>query len=531
MRLGGLRTSVILAVHDGVHSHIYSPGLGATANHLRKHNVQLADRNIRSDVLTNVQIIIGVDYLHRFIKGVWSKRGVQLWDTPGGAVVHGPLPRWAVRNAFQGDAPDDVLSQSVLCSHIAVTPAPNLSQLPQVGLGDKIQTPAVNFASEFKSPSSACTRGKFNNNVFCSTATRSASKFVFVSSQTTDISKIEPLIKSSILVFVTKCPLPSIVSSVFNSIGLVTPVTPSLRQCTHAEPRNNALLSLDFQSRTVESQFSRVACVNECPVVILYKFYFACQKAYATVIYILCAFARGSDPPQFILSQLNIVNFVVNKIYVSSPLLPHFYLSVFKFKSQSTQISQSFSKVINNVKMLLKPVPRFAEPLDYSKPATCVLALSWSSEEGMVMVHSRLMEDPEFKASQTSRLAISTLQIQQRNQHCLDSPKKILCDILFITNVSHVPHSNSSKKWQKKEERRPHGRPPEETPVATLATPPTTTTHQASPRTLSMFHPRKHQRFKISSPTVKKEVQAFKRPLIVQQALPPAQRSPATAQF
>ena len=57
------------------------------------------DRYIHSDVLTKVRMIIGIGHLHRFVKGMTSVKGVQLWDTPGGAVIQGPLPRWVTRNA------------------------------------------------------------------------------------------------------------------------------------------------------------------------------------------------------------------------------------------------------------------------------------------------------------------------------------------------------------------------------------------------------------------------------------------------
>ena len=65
-------------MHDGIVLQISSPGLKVTANHLRNNSFQLVDRYIRSDVLTNIRMIIGVDHLHRYLTGVTSVKGMQL---------------------------------------------------------------------------------------------------------------------------------------------------------------------------------------------------------------------------------------------------------------------------------------------------------------------------------------------------------------------------------------------------------------------------------------------------------------------
>ena len=163
--LGQYVAKLKFVVSDGITRNIYAPGISDTAKQLSTQGVRLADRAIKQDLLTNVGIIIGVDELHHYITGVWTVREVNLFNTPGGAVIHGPLPQWASRDASVEWDQSATLSQSVVVSSIAVGPNPDLTwfwELETIGLGGETLTPNERQAQELVAESITKTGNQYS---------------------------------------------------------------------------------------------------------------------------------------------------------------------------------------------------------------------------------------------------------------------------------------------------------------------------------------------------------------------------------
>ena len=71
---------------------IHPPGLVDLADKLREKGVKLADQNLDSDVINNIDVMIGIDYYHDFIKGFNRQYGVNLLNSSGGKLICGPIP-------------------------------------------------------------------------------------------------------------------------------------------------------------------------------------------------------------------------------------------------------------------------------------------------------------------------------------------------------------------------------------------------------------------------------------------------------
>ena len=163
--LGQYVAKLKFVVSDGITRNTYAPGISDTAKQLSTQGVRLADRAIKQDLLTNVGIIIGVDELHHYITGVWTVREVNLFNTPGGAVIHGPLPQWASRDASVEWDQSATLSQSVVVSSIAVGPNPDLTwfwELETIGLGGETLTPNERQAQELVAESITKTGNQYS---------------------------------------------------------------------------------------------------------------------------------------------------------------------------------------------------------------------------------------------------------------------------------------------------------------------------------------------------------------------------------
>ena len=144
VRLGRRMIKLKLLVHDNVNTPIVVPGIKTVADALKMKGVSLADGKINSDTLEDVHLLIGVDYMDKYLFHRERYEGVQLWHSPGGAVIYGPLPRWAVPLSTHRGGADDVHLQSVLCGHISSDAEPNLAklwELDQIGLSSETLTP------------------------------------------------------------------------------------------------------------------------------------------------------------------------------------------------------------------------------------------------------------------------------------------------------------------------------------------------------------------------------------------------------
>ena len=98
-----------LLVHESASmGYLNCPGIYNAAQALEKQGHQLADRNITSDSLTGIELLIGVDYFAQFITRQKRASGISLFVTQGGgAIPFGTIPKWAIHsessNAYTGN--------------------------------------------------------------------------------------------------------------------------------------------------------------------------------------------------------------------------------------------------------------------------------------------------------------------------------------------------------------------------------------------------------------------------------------------
>ena len=103
VRFGKSKVPLTMLVHDSAAmGNFHSPGLFELAQKLEQKGFNLADRNITSDALTGIEILIGVDNFTRLIVRQRRSMGTSLFVTKGGGVIpFGPLPRWATATSQQ----------------------------------------------------------------------------------------------------------------------------------------------------------------------------------------------------------------------------------------------------------------------------------------------------------------------------------------------------------------------------------------------------------------------------------------------
>ncbi|XP_066982203.1 uncharacterized protein [Macrobrachium rosenbergii] len=115
VRLGKSRISVKALVHNNVDTSIFTPGIAKVATFLRSKGVKLADRYLTSDNVNCIQLIIGVDYFHKFIHNQSSTMGICTFSTAGGALIYGPMPQWSYDQSM-----NIVATQHVICARVGV---------------------------------------------------------------------------------------------------------------------------------------------------------------------------------------------------------------------------------------------------------------------------------------------------------------------------------------------------------------------------------------------------------------------------
>ena len=100
---GKSKVPLTMLVHDSAAmGYFHSPGLFELAQKLEQKGFNLADRNITSDALTGIEILIGVDNFTRLIVRQRRSMGTSLFVTKGGGVIpFGPLPKWATTTLQQ----------------------------------------------------------------------------------------------------------------------------------------------------------------------------------------------------------------------------------------------------------------------------------------------------------------------------------------------------------------------------------------------------------------------------------------------
>ncbi|XP_066963167.1 uncharacterized protein [Macrobrachium rosenbergii] len=115
VRLGKSRISVKALVHNNVDTCIFTPGIAKVATFLRSKGVKLADHYLTSDNVNCIQLIIGVDYFHKFIHNQSSTMGICTFSTAGGALIYGPMPQWSYDQSM-----NIVATQHVICARVGV---------------------------------------------------------------------------------------------------------------------------------------------------------------------------------------------------------------------------------------------------------------------------------------------------------------------------------------------------------------------------------------------------------------------------
>ena len=117
VRLGRTRTVVHAYEYTNTNSSINSPGLAKTVSFLASKGVKLADEGLNSDKVDDVNLVIGVDYYSRFIKGQRVFSNIELLNSSGGALIYGKLPSWASDRAQVSQ----IHASNVFCGKIAVS--------------------------------------------------------------------------------------------------------------------------------------------------------------------------------------------------------------------------------------------------------------------------------------------------------------------------------------------------------------------------------------------------------------------------
>ena len=97
VKLGFKRVTMKLLVHEHASTVINCPRISNVTETLLNSGVRLADDSVDCDMIRNVDVLIGVDYLPCFIMGQRRIKGVNLFVSSGGLIIFGPLPKWSTR--------------------------------------------------------------------------------------------------------------------------------------------------------------------------------------------------------------------------------------------------------------------------------------------------------------------------------------------------------------------------------------------------------------------------------------------------
>ena len=83
--MGKRRIPIKLLFHDSASmGYLNCPGIHNVVRMLETQGHQLVDRNITSDALTGIDLLIGVDYFAHFISRQKRASGISLFVTMGG---------------------------------------------------------------------------------------------------------------------------------------------------------------------------------------------------------------------------------------------------------------------------------------------------------------------------------------------------------------------------------------------------------------------------------------------------------------
>lgn len=147
VRLGKSRVSILVVVYDKVNTVIKTPGLSNVVNFLKQKGIKLADQFLDTDDVTNIGLVIGADYYHKFIVSSSKCTGINVLTCAAAAIFFGPLRTWATSNICSSSS---VSLQHVICSRANVTLESNMPEIENLWKLDVIGNVVEFFSPEEK---------------------------------------------------------------------------------------------------------------------------------------------------------------------------------------------------------------------------------------------------------------------------------------------------------------------------------------------------------------------------------------------
>ena len=89
--LGSRKVKVSTIVTDKLPSTIITPGLSKVKEALVESGIKLADPDL-DDKIEDVQLLIGSDFFGEFVNSIHKFKNINLFGTPGGEMIYGPIP-------------------------------------------------------------------------------------------------------------------------------------------------------------------------------------------------------------------------------------------------------------------------------------------------------------------------------------------------------------------------------------------------------------------------------------------------------
>ena len=144
VQVGRRRIPIKLLVHDSASmGYLNCPGIYNVAQTLEKQGHQLADRNITSDSLTGMELLIGADYFAQFITRQKRASGISLFVTwrGGGVIPFGTIPKWAIHNESSNAYMGNYTCTRIICESKPELELSDLWGLERIGITQDDHSP------------------------------------------------------------------------------------------------------------------------------------------------------------------------------------------------------------------------------------------------------------------------------------------------------------------------------------------------------------------------------------------------------
>ena len=105
-----------LIVHDSANTKVRNPGILSVQKRLIEQGVKLANGNVDSELITDIDILFGIDYFNKIVMHVRRVHGITSFITPAGVIPFGLAPSWATGNSSSSN--DFCLQSSVICNRV-----------------------------------------------------------------------------------------------------------------------------------------------------------------------------------------------------------------------------------------------------------------------------------------------------------------------------------------------------------------------------------------------------------------------------